>query len=102
MAKKERKNRAITQNIEENSFEELVSVKRSIYPWDDLADEEKETENFFVECDDLDEARGLKSSVKNSGENYYLKRKIDLVPVIVVAKMKNGKVGLVCSVIPAE
>ncbi len=102
MAKRERKNRTITQNIAADSFEELVSVKSSIYPWDDLADKETETENFFIDCDDLDEARGLKHSVNSSGLNYYLKRKINFVPVIVVAKMKNGKVGLVCSVIPAE
>jgi len=96
MAKRERVNRTIIADV--TDFEELVSVKKSIYPWEDL----EGGGNFFVECDDLEEARGLKSSVNASGLNYYLKRKINLIPVLAVAKLKNGKVGIVCSAIAAE
>jgi len=101
--KRERKNRTITANVK--SFEELVTVKSSIYPWQDLVDEDGNAkgENFFVECDDMVEARGLKSSVRGSGQNYYLKRKINLVPICVAAKLKDGRVGVVCTAItPAE
>jgi hypothetical protein len=97
MAKKERKNRVITANVA--NFEELVSVKRSIYPWESLV--EDPGGNFFVECDDETEARTLKSSVNSSGLNYYLKRKINLVPVTTVAKL-GEKFGVVCMVIVAE
>ena len=97
MAKKERAGRTVTQNVA--SFEELVSVKRSIYPWDTLKSADG---NFFVECDDLDEARSVKGSVRSSGMNYYLKRQIKLLPVVIVAKLEDGKVGVLCSAIAAE
>jgi len=96
MAKQEKKARSITSNVA--NFEELVSVKRSIYPWDSLKSGDG---NFFVECDDLDEARASKGSIRSSGLNYYLKRKINLVPVSVVVKM-GDKVGVLCTAIAAE
>jgi len=96
MAKKERVSRTITSNVTE--FEELVSVKRSIYPWADLTP----GGNFFIACDDEDAARALKSSVNSSGLNYYLKRKIKLIPIVIVAKMKDGGVGVLASVIKDE
>jgi len=98
-----RKERTITANVKK--FEELVSVKSSIYPWEDLVNKEGEGTggNFFVECDDMAEARGLKSSVTGSGQNYYLKRKINLLPVCVAAKLDDGRVGVVATAItPVE
>lgn len=95
--KKERKNRTITANVA--SFEELVPVKKSIYPWDTLKSGDG---NFFVACDDLNEARALKGSIRSSGQNYYMKRKSPLVPVVIVAKMKDGSVGVLCTAIKAE
>lgn len=94
--KKERVNRTIQTNVAK--FEELVSVKRSIYPWDSL---ESAKGNFFIECDNDDAARSLKSSVNSSGLNYYLKRKINLVPVVIVAQV-GEVVGVLCSAIAAE
>ena len=94
--KKERKNRVITQNVK--SFEELVSVKKSIYPWDTLQSGDG---NFFVACDDLDEARSTKGSIRASGLNYYMKRKVNLVPVAVVVKI-GDEVGVLCTAIAAE
>lgn len=93
---KARKNRTITANVK--SFEELVSVKTSIYPWQDLKSGDG---NFFVACDDEAEARTLKGSIRSSGLNFYLKRKIKLVPVVVVAKIDDA-FGVVCSAIAAE
>jgi len=97
MAKKERKNREITANVA--NFEELVSVKRSIYPWEDLKSGDG---NFFVACDNEDEARALKSSINSSGLNYYLKRQIKLVPIVIVAKMGDGTNGVLASAIATE
>lgn len=94
--KKERKSRTITANVDKADFEELVPVKKSIYNWGDLKSGEG---NFFVACDDLDEARALKGSIRSSGLNYYLKRKINLVPVVIVAQMKDGSVGVLCTAI---
>ena len=74
MAEKKRASRIITKTV--GNFEELVSVKRSIYPWDSLVPEEGE----------------------EPGLNYYLKRKIKLIPVVIVAKV-GDKVGVLCSVI---
>jgi len=97
MAKKERVSRTIQTNVA--NFEELVSVKRSIYPWDSLID--NPGGNFFINCDDEEAARSLKSSVNSSGLNYYLKRKIDLVPVCIVAKLEDT-FGVLASAIAAE
>ncbi len=94
--KKERKIRVITANVEK--FEELVSVKKSIYNWQDL---KSGAGNFFVACDDEAEARALKGSVRSSGMNYYMKRKINLIPVVIVAKL-GDTVGVLCSAIAAE
>jgi len=96
MAKKERVTRTIQTNVA--SFEELVSVKRSIYPWDSLKSAEG---NFFVECEDEDAARSLKGSVKSSGTNFYLKRRTGLLPVVIVATV-DGTFGVLCSAIAAE
>ncbi len=93
---KEEKGRTIQTNVAK--FEELVSVKRSIYPWDSL---KNGAGNFFVECANADAARSLKGSVRSSGLNYYLKRQIKLVPVVIVAKV-DGTVGVLCSAIAAE
>jgi len=98
MADKKRVSRKIETNV--GDFEELVSVKRSIYPWDSLID--NPGGNFFIECEDEDAARSLKSSVNSSGLNYYLKRKINLVPVCAVARMKDGRNGVVATAIVAE
>ena len=95
MAEKKRTPRKITANVQ--SFEELVSVKRSIYPWDDL---KEAGANFFVEFDDLDKARTAKASIKNSGLNYFLKRKINLVPMLKVCKLESGEVGVLCIAVP--
>ena len=95
MAEKKRTPRKITSNVQ--SFEELVSVKRSIYPWDDL---QEVGANFFVEFDDLDKAKTAKASIKNSGLNYFLKRKINLVPALKVCKLESGVVGVLCIAIP--
>ena len=95
MAEKKRTPRKITSNVQ--SFEELVSVKRSIYPWDDL---KEAGSNFFVEFDDLDKAKTAKASIKNSGLNYFLKRKINLVPMLKVCKLESGAVGVLCIAVP--
>jgi len=95
--KRERKIRTITANVA--SFEELVPVKKSIYPWDTLKSGEG---NFFVACEDLEEARSLKGSIRASGQNYYMKRKNQLVPIVIVAQMKDGSVGVLASAIVAE
>jgi len=89
-------NRTIQQNVA--NFEELVSVKRSIYPWDSLTEVGS---NFFIECDDIEEARQLKGSVRSSGLNYYMKRKIDLVPVVIAAQLED-KVGVLCTAVPVS
>jgi len=89
--------RIITENVAD--FEELVSVKRSIYSWDKLKSGDG---NFFVECDDLEHARKSKGAIKSSGTNYYLKRRTGLLPVVIIAKLKNGKIGVLCSAIAAE
>ena len=94
--KRARKNRIITANVKK--FEELVVVKKSIYPWEDLGSGDG---NFFVACDDEAEARSLKSSLVSSGLNYYLKRKIKLVPVVVSVKI-GDEFGVLCSAIAAE
>ena len=96
MAEKKRNARTITENVAD--FEELVSVNRSIYPWDSLGNGDG---NFFVECDDLDAARASKASIKSSGLNYYLKRQIKLVPVAVVVQM-GDKLGVLCTAIAVE
>jgi len=96
MSKTEKKGRTIKTNVA--SFEELVPVKRSIYPWESL---KNGTGNFFIECDDLDAARSLKGSVRSSGINYYLKRKAGLLPVVIVAQV-GETVGVLCSAITAE
>ena len=70
--KKERKNRVITQNVKS-----------------------------FEECEDLDEARSTKGSIRASGLNYYMKRKVNLVPVAVVVKI-GDEVGVLCTAIAAE
>lgn len=48
----------------------------SIYPWDDLIQEDTENPHIFVACDDEEEARGLRGSVQQSGRSYYNKRKL--------------------------
>jgi len=106
MAKTERAARVITANVAE--YEELVSVKKSIYPWDDLIPQPDDAEdaparNFLVACDDVDSARATMGSVRSSGLNFYLKRKINLVPVTSVVKLKNGSIGVLCvAIAPAS
>lgn len=97
MADKKKAPKVIQKNVAK--FQELVSVKRSIYPWDSLV--ENDGGNFFIECTDEDEARKTKSSANGSGLNYYMKRKINLVPVCVVAKV-GDKFGVLATVIAAE
>ncbi|MEE8113070.1 MAG: hypothetical protein V3T23_01825 [Nitrososphaerales archaeon] len=99
MASKERVARVITSNVA--NFEELVSVKKSIYPWEDLVPQDDDdgdapARNFLVAADDVDAARATMGSVRSSGLNYYLKRKINLVPVTSVVKLKNGSIGVLC------
>lgn len=102
--KRARITRTITPNVA--GFEELVSVKRSIYPWDDLIPQEdddpkKAARNFFVDCDDADAARALKSSVNSSGLNYFLKRRINLIPILQVGNL-NGTAGILCMAASVE
>ena len=53
-----------------------------------------------MEFDDLDKAKTAKASIKNSGLNYFLKRKINLVPALKVCKLESGVVGVLCIAIP--
>ena len=94
MAEK-RAERIITTNVKAADFEELVSVKKSIYPWDSLKSGDG---NFFVECADRKAAAATKASIKSSGQNYYLKRQINLLPIVIVVKM-GDKTGVLCSAI---
>jgi len=96
--KKERKNRIITQNV--TKFEELVTVKRSVYDWEFL--KENPEANFFVACDSEEEAKTLKSSINSSGQNFFMKRKINLLPVVIVVKLDAGGIGVLCSAIAVE
>jgi hypothetical protein len=102
MAKSERVARVITANVAD--FETLVSVKKSIYPWDDLIPqnddaEDAPTRNFLVGCEDVETARSRIGAIRSSGQNFYMKRRINLVPVTAVVQMSDDSIGVLCTAV---
>ena len=97
--------RTIRSNVAE--AEALIVVKKSIYPWDDLIPQKGDSpsapaRNFFVECGSRDEAKTMRSSINSSGLNYYLKRKLGLIPVVVASRIGEGEdetFGVFCTVV---
>ena len=91
--------RTIRSNVVD--MEALVVVKRSIYPWEKLIPQKDDkpdgpARNFFVECKDREEAAKMRSSINSSGQNYFLKRKIPLTPVITAGVLPDGTFGVYC------
>ena len=95
-----RAKKVIRTNVKVPDDSALLVVKSSIYPWADLIPkgDAEPTGNFFVEAEDEAAARLAKSSINSSGLNYYLKRKLRLIPVI-VPSLINGTYGCVCTAI---
>lgn len=91
MAKVEHKVRTISTG---EGLEIPPLVKKSKYPWDFLAANKPAEKNFFVECENQAESDKLKSSVYSSGRQYYLKRKINRIPVVRSMKNKAGIWGV--------
>lgn len=79
--------------VDEISFPEDLELppimKESKYPWGMLAAHPPKKKSFFVKCSDKQSAEDIRSSIFSSGRNYYLKRKINRVPVCRVMQIND-------------
>lgn len=66
----------------EDNLEIPPSLKKSKYPWAELAAEKPKSKSFLVPCDSEEEARSMRTSVYASGKNYLEARKIPLSPIV--------------------
>ncbi len=104
MAKKESTPRVVRTIQSMVDMEIPLVVKSSVYPWDSLIpqdgdDSDGPARNFFVEYEDEAAATKGRSSIYQSGKNYYDKRRMDFAPLCRVA-LVGDTYGVGCWAVP--